>query len=78
MFAKLSKLGFGGRTLSLIKSMYSNDSLKFLINGKYSETLYLSKGVKQGMNMVIFMYPNLIDLYFRLQSKSSLFLFFLE
>ena len=48
LFAKLQQLGFGGRTLDLIKSMYRNDSLKFLINGRYTEQLWLSQGVKQG------------------------------
>ena len=48
MFAKLSNLGFGGKTLSLIQSMYRNDSLRFLINGKYSDELWLTQGVKQG------------------------------
>ena len=48
MFAKLDKLGLGGKTLSLIKSMYTNDSLRFLINGKYTEEVWLTRGVKQG------------------------------
>ena len=28
--------------------MYSNDSLKFLLNGHYTEELFLTQGVKQG------------------------------
>ena len=48
LFKKLEKLGFGGKTLKLIKSMYNNDSLRFVINGKYSREIYLSRGVKQG------------------------------
>ena len=50
LYAKLSKIGFGGKTLSLIKSMYCNDSVRFLLNGHYSDELWLTKGVKQGMN----------------------------
>ena len=49
LYAKLEKLGFGGKTLKIIKSMYCNDSLKFNINGKYSESIYLTQGVKQGL-----------------------------
>jgi hypothetical protein len=49
LFAKLTKLGFGGKTLSLIESMYTNDSIRFLINGKYTDELFLTQGVKQGM-----------------------------
>ena len=48
LYLKLANLGFGGRTLSLIKSMYFNDSLRFLINGRYSDQLWLTQGVKQG------------------------------
>ena len=48
MFAKLNRIGFGGKTLSLIQSLYTNDSLRFLINGKYTDELWLTRGVKQG------------------------------
>ena len=48
LYVKLEKLGFGGKTLNIIKSMYCNDSLKFLINGKYSDSIWITRGVKQG------------------------------
>ena len=48
LFYKLTKLGFGGKTLKLIKSMYRNDHIDFLINGSYTEKLFLTRGVKQG------------------------------
>ena len=48
LFAKLENIGFGGKTLSLLQSMYKNDSIKFLINGHYSDELWLTQGVKQG------------------------------
>ena len=48
LFKKLERLGFGGKTVQLIRSMYQNDSLKFLINGHYSDEIFLTKGVKQG------------------------------
>ena len=45
---KLKKLGFGGRTLKLIQSLYYNDNIKFVINGKYTDPIWLTLGVKQG------------------------------
>ena len=48
LYVKLSSIGFGGKTLSLIQSMYHNDQIKFLINGHYTESIFLTQGVKQG------------------------------
>ena len=48
LFTKLESIGFGGRILSLIKSMYSNDALQFLVNGRLTCPLFLTRGVKQG------------------------------
>ena len=48
LFAKLTASGFGGKTLTLIKSMYNTDQIKFLINGQYSDLLHITQGVKQG------------------------------
>ena len=45
---KLKRLGFGGRTLKLIQSLYYNDNIKFIINGKYTDPIWLTLGVKQG------------------------------
>ena len=50
LFAKLEKIVFGGKTVALLKSMYKNDSVRFCINGKYSDELWLTRGVKQGKN----------------------------
>ena len=50
LYHKLESCGFGDRTLDLIKSLYCNDSLKFLLNGQYSSDLWLTRGVKQGKN----------------------------
>ena len=52
LYAKLDNLGFGGKVLKLIKSLYCNDSLNFIINGKYSSSLYLTRGVRQGNNKI--------------------------
>ena len=49
LYSKLESVGFGGKTLKIIKSMYCNDSLKFLINGKFSDSLWITRGVKQGV-----------------------------
>ena len=48
LYSKLESLGFGGKTLKIIKSMYCNDSIMFKINGNYSDQLFLTQGVKQG------------------------------
>ena len=48
LFEKLEKLGFGGRVLSLIKSMYQNDCIRFMINGELTAPIWLLRGVKQG------------------------------
>lgn len=70
MYIKLEHLGFGGRTLQIIKSMYCNDSLKFLINGKFTDSLWISQGVKQGkMEKIIEPFPNTLT-YPRMQLVS--------
>ena len=50
LYHKHETCGYGGRTLDLVKSLYCNDSLKFLLNGQYSSDLWLTRGVKQGKN----------------------------
>ena len=47
----MSKMGLGGKTLDLIKSMYRNDNLRFVVNGKLTEKLWLTDGVKQGCSL---------------------------
>ena len=49
---KLKNIGFGGKTLELIKSMYRNDNIRFLINGHYTDPIWLTTGVKQGMIVI--------------------------
>ena len=51
MFKKLEHLGFGGKILSLLRSMYRNDKIKFYVNGEYTDELYLTCGVKQGRKL---------------------------
>ena len=47
LYAKLEELGFGGKTLSLIQSLYYNDQVRFIANGKLCKPIWLSRGVKQ-------------------------------
>ena len=54
LFGKLKKLGFGGKTLRLIRSMYRNDSIRFLVNGRLTAPIYLLTGVKQGKEITVF------------------------
>ena len=51
MFVKLQHVGFGGRTLRLIMSMYQNDRLQFYVMGAFTHPLWLRLGVKQGCNL---------------------------
>ena len=48
LFAKLNHMGFGGRVLSLITSMYATDRIQFDVNGRLTSPLWLTQGVKQG------------------------------
>ena len=51
MFRRLSKLGFDGAVLDLIRSMYSGDVLYIQVNGELCPALYLAQGLKQGCNL---------------------------
>ena len=51
LYDKLVEHGFGGRTVQLIKAMYNNDCLQFLVNGELTKLLYLTGGLKQGCNL---------------------------
>lgn len=75
LYAKLQKVGFGGKTLSLIKSMYRNDCIKFLINGHYSAPLWLTQGVKQGKLAIIIIIIIIINTYFIVGCNLSPLLF---
>ena len=59
LYTKLRSLGFGGRVVSLIKSMYNNDCVRISVLGGLSEPLYFTKGVKQGCSLS----PLLFSLY---------------
>ena len=51
-----------------------NDSMKFLINGHYSQQLWLTQGVKQGINNPFKSYEYQPKIHSRVQPKSTPFL----
>ena len=55
LYRKMEALGLGGKTLQIIKSMYHNDSLRFVVNGKLTERLWLTCGVKQAYTHKVFL-----------------------
>ena len=48
LYKKLHHSGFGGKVLSLIQSMYYNDTVKIKIWNTLSSPLWFTRGVKQG------------------------------
>ena len=48
MYALLEKLGYTGKSLNLIQSLYRNESVKVCISGILTNKIFLNKGVKQG------------------------------
>ena len=59
LYTKLRNIGFGGRVVSLIRSMYYNDSVRISLDSGVSEPLYFTQGVKQGCSLT----PLLFSLY---------------
>ena len=48
LYKKLDHCGFGGRVLSMVQSMYYNDSVQIRIGKTLSSPLWFTHGVKQG------------------------------
>ena len=61
-YTKLRFIGFGGRVVSLIRSMYYNDSIRVSLTHGLSAPLYFTQGVKQGCSLS----PLLFSLYISL------------
>ena len=59
LYTKLRYIGFGGRVVSIIRSMYFNDSVRISLDLGLSEPLYFTQGVKQGCSLS----PLLFSLY---------------
>ena len=47
LYALLQSLGYKGKTLDILQSLYMNDSLRVCVNGRLTEEIYLDMGVKQ-------------------------------
>ena len=56
LYKKLESVGFGGRTLSLIQSMYYNDSVQIQLGDKLSSQVWFTRGVKQGCCLSPFLF----------------------
>ena len=59
LWAKLVKLGFGGKFLESIKSLYDGDSVTSDVNGVTTKPVYLGRGLRQGCSLS----PMLFALY---------------
>ena len=47
LYIKLRTVGFGGKVIKLIRSMYYNDSVRVRVQGGLSSALWFTRGVKQ-------------------------------
>ena len=65
LYERLRELGMGGRTRSLIISLYAVDFLKFQVNGELTRALYPRVGVKQGC----FLSPPIFNLIMTLMAE---------
>ena len=59
LWAQMEKLGFGGKFLQSLKSMYTGDSITTVVNGLSSREVYLRRGLRQGCSLS----PLLFNLY---------------
>ena len=48
LYKKLNSIGFGGRILSMIQSMYYNDNVRVNLGARMTAPLWFTRGVKQG------------------------------
>ena len=61
MFAKLASLGYRGKILSILKSLYYNDGVWINVNGSLTEFVYFDIGVKQGCSLSPLLFAIYID-----------------
>ena len=59
LWGKLCSLGFGGKYLQTLKSIYAGDSVQCEVNGLSTRPIYLSRGLRQGCSLS----PLLFNLY---------------
>ena len=48
LYTKLRKIGFGGKVVALIRSMYYNDCVRVNLAQGLSDPIYFTQGEKQG------------------------------
>ena len=51
LYTELRHIGFGGRVVSLIRSMYFNDCVRVNLSHGLSDPVYFTQGVKQGCSL---------------------------
>ena len=61
LFAKLQSLGYRGKSLEILKSLYYNDQVQVNVNGRLSKPLFLSLGVKQGCSLSPILFALYVD-----------------
>ena len=59
LWKKLSSMGFGGRFLASLKSLYTNDCIDCMVNGRLTRPIFLRRGLRQGCSLS----PMLFALY---------------
>ena len=59
LYTKLINIGFGGKVVRLIRSMYYNDNIQLNLMGGLPPLIWFTKGVKQGCSLS----PLLFELY---------------
>ena len=46
LFKKLTDVGLGGKTRTIIQNLYFNDCISIEVNGEFCKKIYLTNGVK--------------------------------
>ena len=59
LWKKRSSMGFGGRFLSSLKSLYTDDCVDCMVNGRLTRPIFLRRGLRQGCSLS----PMLFALY---------------
>ena len=53
LFNKLSEVGLGGKTRTIIQNLYFNDCISIEVNGEFCKKIFLTNGVKQGKKIIL-------------------------